>query len=108
MGYSILVIDDEESVHVLTDNMLQAEYSLVHARDAQEAIDILSLQSVNLILTDIHMPGMSGLDFLESLTRDAEKKAIPVLVMTHLPTIEKEKKALDLGAADFIEKELFT
>jgi len=108
MKYSILAIDDEESVHLLIQNILGEGFTLHHARDAQEAIDLLSVQAVNLILADIHMPGMSGLDFLESLTEDAEKKDIPVLVMTHLPTAEKEQKALDLGAADFIDKNLLT
>lgn len=108
MNYKILVIDDDEPMHILTKNLLGKEFELVHARNAQEGIDILSEESVNLILSDIHMPGISGLEFLESLMKDADKKNIPVLVMTNLPTIEKEKRALDLGAADFIEKTLFT
>lgn len=107
MEYTILVVDDDEPIHIMTDNLLNEEYSLIHAKNAQEAIDLLSEKPVNLILSDIHMPGISGLEFLESLMNDAQKREIPVLIMTNLPTVEKEKKALDLGAADFVDKTLF-
>lgn len=107
MNYKVLVIDDDEPIHIMTKNLLGKEFNTLHARDVQQAIDILSEKSVNLILSDIHMPGISGLEFLESLRLDDQKKKIPVLIMTNLPTIEKEQKALKLGAADFIKKELF-
>jgi CheY-like chemotaxis protein len=107
MSHTILVIDDDEPIHIMAKSLLGKEFQLVNARDSQEAINILSETPINLILSDIHMPGLSGLEFLESLRDDKEKSKIPVLIMTNLPTIEKEKKALDLGAADFIKKERF-
>ncbi len=107
MDYTILIIDDNELLHILLKKILGEEYDLLHARDAQEGINILSEKKINLVLSDIHMPGISGLEFLESLTKDAEKKDIPVLIMTSKPTVDKEKQALDLGAEDFIDKELF-
>lgn len=106
--YKVLVIDDDDPIHFMTKSLLGTEFDLIHAKNAQEAINILSNTQVNLILSDIHMPGLTGLELLESLRTDFEKKKIPVLIMTNLPTVEKEKKALDLGAADFIKKELFT
>lgn len=106
--YKVLVIDDDDPIHFMTKSLLGTEFDLVHAKNAQEAINILSNTKVNLILSDIHMPGLTGLELLESLRTDFEKKKIPVLIMTNLPTVDKEKKALDLGAADFIKKELFT
>ncbi len=108
MQYTVLVIDDDEPIHYMTENLLGNEFNLIHAKNAQEAIDILSNTKINLILSDIHMPGLTGLELLESIRQDNEKKEIPVLIMTNLPTVEKEQKALDLGAADFIKKELFT
>jgi CheY-like chemotaxis protein len=107
MDYKVLVIDDDEPIHFMVKALLGKEFNLVHAKNAQEAIDILSKEQVNLILSDIHMPGLTGLELLESLRQDEEKKNIPVLIMTNLPTVEKERKALDLGAADFIKKGLF-
>lgn len=107
MDYTILIIDDDELMHVLLGKLLGNEYQLIHAKNAQKGINIISEKPVNLILSDIHMPGLSGLEFLESLMQDADKKDIPVLIMTNLPTVEKEQKALDLGAGDFIDKTLF-
>ncbi|HBQ59587.1 MAG TPA: response regulator [Balneolaceae bacterium] len=106
MKYKILVIDDDEPIHLMIKNLIKDEFKVLSAKDVQQAIDILSEQNVNLILSDIHMPGISGLEFLESIRLDEEKKKIPVLIMTNLPTVEKEQKAYDLGAADFIKKEL--
>ena len=104
MAYKILVVDDDEHTHVIIKSILKDEFELIHAKDGQEAIDILSKEPVNLILTDIHMPGISGLEFLQSLMVDLNKQDIPVLIMTNLPSVEKEQKALNLGAADFINK----
>lgn len=105
--YKILIVDDDQPVHLFTDKALEESYNLSHANSAQEAIDLVTKETYNLILSDIHMPGMSGLEFLESLLTDANKKNIPVLIMTSLPTVEKEKKAFDLGAADFMDKSIF-
>jgi len=107
MKETILVIDDDDPIHIILEKMLGDEFSLLQAKDAQEGIDTLSKNQVDLIITDIHMPGLSGLEFLESLMSDAEKKRIPILIITGKPTVEKEQKALDLGAADFIRKQLF-
>lgn len=107
MSYKVLVIDDDEPIHFMVKNLLKDEFSVLNARNVQDAIDVLSNNQVNLILSDIHMPGISGLEFLESLRMDEKKRKVPVLIMTNLPTVEKEKKAMDLGAADFIKKEMF-
>lgn len=108
MKYKILVIDDDEPIHYLVKSILGKEYQLFHARNAQSAIDILAETKINLILSDIHMPGLTGLELLESIKSDSEKKNIPVLIMTSLPTVEKEQKAMQLGASDFIKKDVLT
>lgn len=105
--YTLLVIDDDAPMHIMMEKLLGDEFNILKANTAQEGIDLLSEQTIHFILTDIHMPGMSGLEFLESLMADAERKNIPVLIMTSLPSVEKEQKALGLGAADFIDKALF-
>jgi len=105
--YNILVIDDDKMTHFVTDRVLGELFSLTHVDNAQEAINRLSDTKVDLILSDIHMPGIDGLEFLESVMADADHNNIPVLIMTGQPTVEKEKDALNLGAADFIDKSLF-
>ncbi|WP_421773408.1 response regulator [Gracilimonas sp.] len=105
--YNLLIIDDDTPIHLMLNKMLGDEYNILMAGTAQEGIDMLAEKKVHFILTDIHMPGMSGLDFLQALMEDADRKNIPVLIMTSLPTVEKEQMALGLGAADFIDKSLF-
>ncbi|MEQ8525269.1 response regulator [Gracilimonas sp.] len=105
--YTLLIIDDDTPIHLILNKMLGDEYNILMAGTAQEGIDMLAEKQVHFILTDIHMPGMSGLDFLQALMEDADRKDIPVLIMTSLPTVEKEQMALGLGAADFIDKSLF-
>lgn len=107
MDYTLLVIDDELSMHLVLKGRLGDEYNVVTASTAQEGIDKLSEIPVHFILTDIHMPGISGLEFLEALMDDADRKNIPVLIMTSLPSVKKEQKALGVGAADFIDKAMF-
>lgn len=107
MNYTILVIDDDDAMHYMVKKILGDEFKLLHVRNAQGGINALSEHPVNLVLSDIHMPEMNGLEFLEIITTDADKKNVPVLIMTSLPTVEKEQKAVNLGAADFINKELF-
>lgn len=53
MNYKILVIDDEQYMHLLTENLLADEFELLSATDAQQAIDILSTQNVHLVLIDV-------------------------------------------------------
>lgn len=105
---NILVIDDDEPMHLLTDRLFKSDFVVYHAKDAQKAIDVLSKKPIHLILSDIHMPGLSGLELLQSLRIDPEKQEIPILIMTNLPSVDKEVKASKLGAADFIDKVWFT
>lgn len=102
--YNLLVVDDDPMIHALMRGLLGKEYNLIHAGDVQEAVDALAENIIHFILSDIHMEGMTGIEFLESLTKDTEKRDIPFLIMTSLPSVAKEQKALDLGAADFIDK----
>ncbi|HKJ30875.1 MAG TPA: response regulator [Balneolales bacterium] len=104
--YTVLVIDDDEPLRIVLEHILSTEFNVLLAHNAQEAIDLLSGHSVNLILSDIYMPGMNGIQLLESLQADADKKNIPVLIMTNLPSDEKKEAAHHLGAADFIDKML--
>ncbi|HAW80540.1 MAG: response regulator [Balneola sp.] len=105
--YTILVVDDDRASHIIVKNLIGKKYNLIHAQEPQQGINILSEKKIDLILSDIHMPGMTGLEFLEAIKKDAEKKNIPILLMTSLPTLEKEQKAMELGAKDFIQKDLF-
>lgn len=105
--YKLLIIDDDPAMQIMLKSMLGKDYTIINANTAQEGINKLAEEKIHFILTDIHMPGMTGIEFLEALMADADRQNIPVLIMTSLPTVEKEQTALGLGAADFIVKSLF-
>lgn len=102
---TLLIVDDEPTIHIILKALLGKQYDLRFASDAQEAIDILAVESVYLLLLDIQMPDLSGLELLESLMLDSAYREIPVIIFTGKVTEEREKKALMLGAATFISKD---
>ena len=104
MRYTILIIDDDKAMHVLMKGILGEDFDLEFAGDAQEGINKLAETKVDMIISDIHMPGIDGIAFLESLTKDADQKNVPFIIMTAQPTDEKQQKALRLGPADCSNK----
>ncbi|MDZ7720219.1 MAG: response regulator [Balneolaceae bacterium] len=102
---TILVIDDEKSTHVMLKAMLGKDYNLMFANSAQEGIDLAAENSINLVLLDIQMPELSGIELLESIMTDTVMRSIPVIVMTGKATEDIEEEARDIGAADFVSKE---
>jgi len=100
----IMIVDDELINRELLAMTLQDEYETVTASDGQQALGMIREKSdmLSLILLDLLMPGMHGLDLLKTLKEDPELKHIPVIVLT--ADQEAEVASLKLGAADFIPK----
>ena len=105
MNETILVVDDEESIcHSLKAILADEGYQVLVAGSGEEAIKIVEEEMPQLILLDIWLPGMDGLETLKAI-----KKINPhmlVIVMSGHGTIETAVKATKLGAFDFIEKPL--
>jgi len=105
MQAKILIVDDEPKNVELLEALLKPEnYALVKAENGKEALDYLSGNSVELILLDVMMPGMSGYTVLEEIRKNAETKLIPVIILTALKEREDRLKGLGAGADDFISK----
>lgn len=105
--HTILIIDDEQVTHLVLTQILKDEYILEHAYNAQDGINLISEKQINLILLDIQMPELSGLELLESMMADTVTKNIPIIIMTGSASKEVEEKAKTLGATGFIDKLLF-
>jgi DNA-binding NtrC family response regulator len=101
----VLVVDDDAANRVTLERILSREgYAVVHAEGGREAMDRLRDERVDLVLTDLKMPGMSGIDLLK-----AAKKVDPdveVVVMTAYGTVEAAVEAMKEGAYDFVAKPL--
>ncbi|HEU5310957.1 MAG TPA: sigma-54 dependent transcriptional regulator [Candidatus Eisenbacteria bacterium] len=98
----ILVVDDEPSVLLETSSSLKRHYDVLTAPSADEAERVLARERVQLLITDLRLPGKDGLALLESAK--ASHPDLPVVVMSGHGTIEEAVKAIRLGAADFVEK----
>ena len=105
MSDRILVVDDDESNRVTLERILRREgLDVVHAASGRDALVILREQPVDLVLTDLKMPGMTGIDLLKA-TRMVEPD-VEVVVMTAYGTVETAVEAMKEGAYDFVSKPL--
>ncbi len=99
----ILVVDDDSGVTALCRAFLEARgYTVFTASNATDAIAFLERDRVGLVLTDIRMPGMSGLDLIRAIKKRGEQVAI--VVITAFGTINVAVEALKLGALGFVVK----
>ncbi len=105
MAYLILVIDDEEGIRESLKGILEDEgYEVLGAESAEEGMKIFEEQSPDLVLLDIWLPGMDGIEALKRM-RD-RRPSVPVIIISGHGTIELAVKASKLGAYDFLEKPL--
>ncbi len=94
----ILVVDDSKLIHKMFEVLLR-QFSLVHAHDGLEALQCLGTHSeIDLILLDINMPKMSGLEFLAQIKGDTVFKQIPVVIISTEGKEEDTIRGLEAGA----------
>ncbi len=105
MSGSILIVDDEKGQREILQTILKKEgYRIVEAPSAKEALARLAEEEFDLILTDLKMPGMSGMELLEAVLADDPQQA--VVIMTAHGTIDSAVEAMRKGAFDYLEKPL--
>lgn len=103
IGKRVLVVDDEENLRRVTQLKLQqAGYEATTASDGAQALDLLARHPQDLIITDLKMPGMSGMDLLRRVKEDYPE--VIVIVVTAFGTIESAVEAMRLGAHDYLIK----
>ncbi len=100
----ILVVDDSKLIHKMFEVLLR-QYALVHCLDGLEALQALGNHAdIDLILLDINMPRMSGLEFLNQIKADATFEEIPVVIISTEGKEEDTVRGLEAGAAAYIKK----
>jgi two-component system nitrogen regulation response regulator NtrX len=98
----VLVVDDEPSVLLETAASLKRQYDVLTASRAEDAERMVGEQRVDLVLTDLRLPGKDGIALLTALK--AARPELPVVLMSGHGSIEEAVKAIQLGAIDFVEK----
>jgi EAL domain-containing protein (putative c-di-GMP-specific phosphodiesterase class I)/FixJ family two-component response regulator len=102
---TVLVVDDDTELRALVRVGLErADFVPIEASSGEEALRILETRSAAVVVMDLGMPGMSGLDVLRALRRRPETATLPVLLMTGSGTRDTVFEALAAGADDFLTK----
>jgi DNA-binding response OmpR family regulator len=105
MNPKILLVDDEPEVCEVDSYYLTKKgYEVITANSAEQAISLLSKEHPKLILLDILMPEVDGIECLRRIKKI--DKNVPVIMVTCVDEIETAKKAMELGAVDYITKPL--
>jgi two-component system NtrC family response regulator len=100
---TILIVDDEKNYLVVLEALLSAEgYEIITADNVRDALRLMEESDLDLVLTDMKMPGMSGMDLLVESKR--RKPEVPVIMMTAYGTIEMAVEAMKKQAYDYITK----
>ena len=102
---TLLVADDDEAVRLSLERALTREgYGVVLAADGQAALDRLRQGGVDLLLSDLRMPGLTGLELLKLAKEVAPD--VDVILLTAFGTVEEAVRAMKDGAIDFSDKPL--
>ena len=108
MALDVLIVDDSAAIRkILTRVLAQTNLALgqIHeANDGREALERMRTESVGLVLSDIDMPNMDGLEFLKALKANPAWQNIPVMMVTTEGSQDKVLQALKLGAVGYVKK----
>lgn len=104
-GKTVLIVDDEErNIKLLKVYLKSEDYRLLGALNGEEALGMVSETPPDLILLDVMMPGIDGLEVCRRLKGNEETKLIPIVIVTALQDKEARVKAMEAGADDFLNK----
>jgi two-component system, chemotaxis family, chemotaxis protein CheY len=108
VALDILIVDDSAAIRKILQRVLgQAEIpvgTVFEAGDGAAALEILKKQRVGLVLSDINMPNMDGLELLAHIKANEEWRKLPVIMITTEGAAAKVKEAVELGATGYVRK----
>jgi len=105
MGKTILIVDDEVAMRTLLELMLKKEgYQFLHASDAYEALQLIDEQIPDLVITDVMMPGMTGIDLVREMRHRSEMAKTPIFVLTADSDPSRREEGEQAGADRFLAK----
>jgi two-component system, OmpR family, KDP operon response regulator KdpE len=99
---TILIVDDEPQIRrVMRTTLTSQGYAVIEAKSGEEALEKLRAERADLILLDVNMPGISGLDTCREIRRTGD---VPIIMLTVRNTEKDKVQALDAGADDYVVK----
>jgi len=108
MSFNVLIVDDSASMRavikkIVTISGFQMDKCL-EANNGREAMEVLSTNWIDIIISDINMPEVNGLELLEQLQKNETLKEIPVIMITTEGSAERMQEAFKRGAKGFVKK----
>jgi PleD family two-component response regulator len=103
-GRILVVDDDENAVEILTRMLAREGHESLAASTGAEALATLAKENVDVILLDVMMPGMDGLEVCRQLRDDERLRQIPVILLTAKDDMETRTRAMALGVSEFLTK----
>lgn len=102
---TILVVDDEEDIRdLVTFRLTRAGYKVIHARNGEEGVKVAGEKRPDLILMDVRMPRMSGLEATKAIRQNPDTERIPVIILTASVREDAVESGFLVGADDYIKK----
>ena len=102
--YSILIVEDNKDMLSFVARQLSALYNVLTAEDGLKALEVLEQNEVDLVISDVMMPEMDGMELCRRLKSDLDYSHIPVILLTAKTALESKIEGLELGADAYIEK----
>ncbi len=107
MAATILVVDDEKNIRRTLRMVLEGSgFNTLEAASAEECLETLASQEVDLLILDVRLPKMSGIEALKKIRGEPETRRLPVLMVSGHASVAEAVQAVQLGATDFFEKPL--
>lgn len=103
-GISVLLVDDDIELLQFEKKFLSDHYNIFIAENGIEALDVLNKSNVNIIVSDIMMPKMDGLEFMKKVKSEIEFSHIPVILLTAKVTNQSKVQGYELGADAYLDK----
>lgn len=101
---NILIVDDDPVVLSLLHGVLSDEYDVHAVTSGEDALDFLKGQDIDLVLLDILMPGINGVEVCRAIRGDDDINDLPVILITALDDALNEERGFEAGASDYISK----
>jgi CheY-like chemotaxis protein len=101
----ILVVDDDKTTRKLLSLYLKAKgYDIVTAENGLDALEKLGVENINLVVSDMNMPYMDGIELTRNIRADENLKGLPIIMVTTEADEEEKKKAHEAGVDDYLVK----
>ena len=108
MAFNVLIVDDSSSMRAIIKKIIKVSGfnvgEFLAAADGKEALKVLKDEWVDVVLTDINMPNMNGMELIDEMKKDELIRSIPVVMVTTEGSEKKMQEAMDLGASGYVKK----